>query len=319
MTLDEFYSEWWSSEPTVRVHTSGSTGKPKLMLAEKKRMEESARMTLRFLGLQPGDTALLCMPLDFIAGKMMVVRAIVGELRLIDVKPSGHPLADPGLEGKTIDFAAMVPLQVYNTLQVERERQKLREVRHLIIGGGAVDERLERQLAAFPNAVWGTYGMTETLSHIAMRRINGEQASPWYEPLPGVALSQNEEECLVIEAPRICTQRLETNDIVSFHDDGRRFRVVGRKDHVICSGGIKLQAEEVEDKLRPYIPFPFLIAKEKDEKYGEIAVLVVEGGDNKKWEEIAQRVLPKYWVPRKILIVTQLPRTATGKPLRLIQ
>ena len=166
MTLEEFIEQWNDASDVIEVHTSGSTGKPKRLLVEKRRMVNSARITCDFLGLKEGDTALLCMPLDYIAGKMVVVRSLVRGLRLIDVTPSSHPLKDISAH---LDFAAMVPLQVYSSLQVPEEAELLKSIRHLIIGGGAIDESLESQLRSFPNAVWSTYGMTETLSHIALR------------------------------------------------------------------------------------------------------------------------------------------------------
>ena len=213
MTIEEFLKEWHSESPTVLVHTSGSTGLPKPMLVEKRRMEASARITCRFLGLREGDTALLCMPLDYIAGKMMVVRALTCGLRLIAVEPSGHPLSMHNtqcimLNDPCIDFAAMVPLQVWNSLQVAEERERLMAIRHLIIGGGGIDASLAEELKDFPNAVWSTYGMTETLSHIALRRLNGPEATEWYTPFEGVTLSQTDEGCLVIDAPAVHEGRL---------------------------------------------------------------------------------------------------------------
>ena len=192
MTLEDFLSEWNNDGDRVLVHTSGSTGKPKPMLVEKKRMLNSARITCDFLGLKPGDSALLCMSLDYIAGKMVVVRSIERHLHLISVSPSGHPLKDVNEE---ITFAAMVPMQVYNTLQVPEERERLCRIKHLIIGGGAIDEALEQELKALPGdiSIWSTYGMTETLSHIALRRINGAEASEWYQPFDSVHISQTHE------------------------------------------------------------------------------------------------------------------------------
>ena len=239
MTLEEFLDEWNNGSERVLVHTSGSTGAPKPLWVEKRRMEASARITCDFLGLKEGDTALLCMPLDYIAGKMMVVRSLVRKLKLMVVEPTGHPLAAHQLP-RGLTFAAMVPMQVYNSLQVPEERERLRQIRHLIIGGGAIDDALARELKDFPNYVWSTYGMTETLSHIALRRLNGAEASEWYTPFDNVRISQSEDGCLVIDAPEVCAERLVTNDIVEISQG--RFRVVGRKDNVICSGGIKIQA-----------------------------------------------------------------------------
>ena len=355
MTLEDFLSEWNNDSDRVLVHTSGSTGKPKPMMVEKKRMLNSARITCDFLGLKPGDSALLCMSLDYIAGKMVVVRSIERHLHLISVSPSGHPLKDINLKdanGKDVNgeitFAAMVPMQVYNTLQVPEERERLTHVRHLIIGGGAIDTSLEKELRSLPGniAIWSTYGMTETLSHIALRRINGAEASEWYQPFDSVKISQTDEGCLVIDAPLVCAETLVTNDIVEIepyiynkvekhdkeekHDkvEKLRFRIKGRKDNVICSGGIKIQIEEVEALLKPHLEKPFMIAKKKDEKFGEIAVLLTEDEDIKKVEATIRRLLSdekssdhknhKYWIPREFRYVDHLPLTETGKPKRSI-
>ena len=346
MTLEDFFSEWNNDSDTVLVHTSGSTGKPKPMMVEKKRMLNSARITCDFLGLKPGDSALLCMSLDYIAGKMVVVRSIERHLHLISVSPSGHPLKNIDMKdvnGKDVNgeitFAAMVPMQVYNTLQVPEERERLIHIHHLIIGGGAIDAALEQELRSLPGniAIWSTYGMTETLSHIALRRINGAEASEWYQPFDSVKISQTEEGCLVINAPQVCAETLVTNDIVEIESyiynkvEKLRFRIKGRKDNVICSGGIKIQIEEVEALLKPHLEKPFMIAKKKDGKFGEIAVLLTEDEDLKKVEATIRRLLSgksddsnksseskshKYWIPREFRYVEHLPLTETGKPKR---
>lgn len=336
MTLEDFLSEWNNGSDRVLVHTSGSTGKPKPMMVEKKRMLNSARITCDFLGLKPGDSALLCMSLDYIAGKMVVVRSIERHLHLISVSPSGHPLKDVNLKelNGEITFAAMVPMQVYNTLQVPEERERLCHIRHLIIGGGAIDAALEQELRSLPGniAIWSTYGMTETLSHIALRRINGAEASEWYQPFDSVKISQTDEGCLVIDAPLVCAETLVTNDIVEIESyiynkvenhnkvEKTRFRIKGRKDNVICSGGIKIQIEEVEEFLKPYLEKPFMLAKKKDEKFGEIAVLLSEDKEIKTVEATIRRLLSdyKYWIPREFRYVEHLPLTETGKPKRSI-
>ena len=336
MTLEDFLSEWNNDSDRVLVHTSGSTGKPKPMMVEKKRMLNSARITCDFLGLKPGDTALLCMSLDYIAGKMVVVRSIERHLHLISVSPSGHPLKDVNLKevNGEITFAAMVPMQVYNTLQVPEERERLCHIRHLIIGGGAIDATLEQELRSLPGniAIWSTYGMTETLSHIALRRINGAEASEWYQPFDSVKISQTDEGCLVIDAPLVCAETLVTNDIVEIEPyiynkvenhnkvEKTRFRIKGRKDNVICSGGIKIQIEEVEEFLKPHLEKPFMLAKKKDEKFGEIAVLLSEDKEIKTVDATIRRLLSdhKYWIPREFRYVEHLPLTETGKPKRSI-
>lgn len=361
MTIEKFLKEWNNESDKVLVHTSGSTGAPKPMWAEKCRMMNSARITCDFLGLHDGDTALLCMSLDYIAGKMMVVRAQERGLKLTTVEPCGNPfgklldakdnISNEELNNKRIaqsnlevvngeipdggfDLVAMVPMQVYNTLRVPEEREMLMRTRHLIIGGGAIDDEMEAELRSFPNAVWSTYGMTETLSHIALRRINGADASLYYEPFKSVDVSLNADGCLVINAPLVCDKPLTTNDIaeiISSDSDtpdsagntgssGCRFRILGRKDNVICSGGIKIQAEEVERLLKPYIRVPYIITKKRDSKFGEIVVLVVQSADAEgipvDMETIlsaCHRVLPKFSQPREYLFIDSIPMTETGK------
>ncbi len=306
-----FIEEWENELDWVEVKTSGSTGEPKHMRVEKRRMLNSARITCDFLGLHAGDTALLCMSTDYIAGKMMVVRTLERGMRLISVPPSGHPLK--GLD-TPIDFAAMVPMQVYNTLQVPEEKERLMQIRHLIIGGGAIDEAMEQTLRTFPQAVWSTYGMTETLSHIALRRISGPTASDWYTPFDTVQVSKTPEGCLVIDAPEVCAETLVTNDIVVLDEQGR-FRILGRKDNVICSGGIKIQIEEVERELKPYMRVPYIISKRADEKFGEVVVLLTEG-DTDEARAISEQYLPKYHQPKVYLHIDRIPLTETGKPAR---
>ena len=317
MTVEEFIAEWRNDSPTILVHTSGSTGQPKPMYVEKRRMEASARITCQFLGLHEGDTALLCMPLDYIAGKMMVVRALTCGLQLVSVEPKGCP----EWEGM-VDLAAMVPLQVWNILQQDASR--LMRIRHLLIGGGAINDELAEALKDFPNQIYSTYGMTETLSHIALRRLNGPERSDWYTPFEGVSVSLNDEGCLVIEAPAVHDGPLVTNDIAEILPSPigegtgvRPFRILGRKDNVICSGGVKIQIEEVERFLSPHLSVPFMITKAPDVKLGEQVVLLTESPDIDTIRQCCQAILPKYWQPRHYLHVDHLPLTETGKPARV--
>ena len=379
--LQKFYEEWNNGQDLLLVHTSGSTGAPKPLWVEKRRMLNSARITCDFLGIKPGDTALLCLPLDYIAGKMMVVRSIERNLSLTSVTPDNHPLrsiieqcrqngTDP--ESVRITLAAMVPSQVYCSLQDAEERSMLMQIKHLIIGGGSIPSDLEQQLQHFPNHVWSTYGMTETLSHIALRRLNGTESDRWYTPFESVNISisteeerkeeraeseeeraESEEErakskeqraksreeraeseerrrgCLIIHAPQVCSHPLTTNDIAELHDDGRRFRIIGRKDNVICSGGIKIQAEEVEETLQQFFPYPIAITRMPDAKFGEIVVLLIEsereengkrkeqrGKSKEELEEALKNAfshLHRYAIPKRIIHTESIPRTETGK------
>lgn len=321
MTIEEFIGQWHDASSTVEVRTSGSTGIPKVLHVEKRRMLASARATCDFLGLRPGDFALLCMSVDYIAGKMMVVRSMERQLRLLVVPPSSHPLSSAKLDDETlqrIDFAAMVPLQVHESLQVPHERKILGKIRHIIIGGGPLDPAMEQELRSFDNAVWHSYGMTETLSHIALRRVSGSDATPWFTPLPGISLTTNDENCLVIHAPHLCSQVWTTHDVVELEQGTQRFKVLGRIDNVINSGGIKIQMEQVEQTLSPYIHRPFIITKRPDAKYGEIVIMLFQGtpADIAEVEAVCRQHLPKYACPKRFLTVDTLPLTPTGKPAR---
>ena len=310
--LADFLDEWFSESPTVQVQTSGSTGVPKVMQVEKARMEASARMTCSFLGLKAGDRALLCMPLKYIGAKMVVVRSILWGLDLYCVQASSHPLRTLGFAP---DFLAMTPAQVYSSLESEDEAALLEATGHNIIGGGAIDARLGARLRAFPNHVWSTYGMTETLSHIALRRLNGPEASDWYSPFEGVALRLTKEGALAIHAPAVCAEELVTNDIAELHEDGR-FRILGRKDNVINSGGVKIQIEAVEAQLLPLMPCAFQITAGPDAHYGEVVVMLAEGEERGQGFEEAFASLHAYSRPKHVFFVPELPRTGSGKPDR---
>lgn len=310
--LEAFLEEWFNEEATLLVHTSGSTGTPKEMRVEKERMKASAGLTCSFLGLRAGDSALLCMPLKYIAGKMVVVRALVADLDLWTVEPSGHPLK--GLTEAPV-FAAMIPMQVYNSLQVAEEKSLLQQIQSLIIGGGAIDARLAAELQELPNEVWSTYGMTETLSHIALRRLNGPEASEWYTPLEGVEVRLSEEGTLIIQAPRVCEGELQTNDLAEINSCNQ-FRILGRKDNTVNCGGVKIQIEEVEQALKNYLTQPFVITSVPDVKFGEKIVLLIEGELPAQLDAIYEQALPMYWRPKSTVGVRRMPLTETGKPDR---
>ena len=305
-----FLEKWFDASPVITVHTSGSTGTPKGLVVRKDRMMQSARLTCEFLNLQAGDTALLCMNLRYIGAMMVVVRSLVAGLNLIVRPASGHPLSD--IE-EPLRFAAMVPLQVYNTLRVPEEKARLEQTDILIIGGGAVDDSLEAKMSALPTAVYSTYGMTETLSHIALRCLNGDTASKHYYPFPSVELSLSAESTLVIKAPLICGEVLQTNDIACLYPDGS-FTIAGRKDNVINSGGIKIQAEEMEKRLRPFIPVPFVVTSVPDPRLGQALTLLIAGQvDVRELESKLQTVLDAYHRPRHIFMTESIPQTENGK------
>jgi len=306
LELFHFLEDWFAPSEEITIHTSGSTGKPKSMLVKKKLMMQSACITCEYLQLKPKDKILLCMALNFIAGKMMVVRALVAGLDIYPVAPSGHPLVDINQE---FHFASMVPLQIFNSLQVPKEADRLRNIGNLLIGGGSINPSLEKELKDFPNPVYASYGMAETLSHIALRMVNGPNASLDFTPLPSVSLSLSEEGALVIDAPLVSEKRLFINDIAEINSDGS-FRVLGRKDNVIVTGGLKIQTETLEEKLSEYIQVPFAISSLPDPKFGEIIVLVIEQPID---PSIFTKQLPSYQIPKKIIRINSIPRTESGK------
>ncbi|MCD8194523.1 MAG: AMP-binding protein [Tannerellaceae bacterium] len=310
LDLYAFLKDWFAPDPLLTVHTSGSTGVPKQIQVRKEQMIQSACLTCSFFGLQPGNTALLCMSLQYIAGKMMVVRALVSRLNLLVTTPAGHPckkLKDP------VDFVAMVPLQVYNTLRVSRQKELLARCKTLIIGGGPVDASLEEALQELPVAAYVTYGMTETLSHIAVRRMNGPGASSWYTPFEKVILSFTEEDTLQIDAPLVANGIIRTNDIVELLPDGR-FRMLGRKDNVVNSGGIKIQIEQVEAILKPHITGDFALTAVSDPKLGQMLVLLLAfPAESNLLKEQLVNILPKYQVPKHIFHTHDIPYTGSGK------
>lgn len=305
-----FLKDWFSGTPTIRLNTSGSTGVPKEIIVRKEQMLQSAKITCDFFELKRNDKVLLCLPLDYIAGKMMVVRALYAGLDLYLVNPSGHPLLGTDI---TFDFAAMVPLQVYNSLKRDKERERLSKIKHLIIGGGAINEKIEKALKDFPNAIYSTYGMTETLSHIALRRINGTEASSYYTPFPTVSLTLSDDDTLIVDAPLVTDGPLKTNDVAELRQDGS-FRITGRKDNIINTGGIKVQIEEIEQVLSSHITGNFAITSIPDPRLGEAIVLLVEQPVSPvSVRKAIEQLLPRYLQPLHIYAVTAIPQTGNGK------
>lgn len=312
--LQAFEREWRNVSETLTVKTSGSTGAPKTMEVSKSHMAASARRTVRTLGLQAGDTALLCLPLQYIAGKMMAVRAFTAGLRLVCVPPSSHPFARLHTSPA---FAALTPHQVWETLQVAREAERLKHVNHLIIGGGAIDPALAEALQSWPGAVWSTYGMTETLSHIALRRLSGPEADEAYTPLEGVSIETDAAGRLIITDTATGGCRLVTNDLATVLPDGR-FVIRGRCDNVICSGGIKIQTERLESQLS-FTGLPLAITAVPDTRLGEAVTLVFERDgqhDEAWWKRLCDNRLARLERPRHFIAVDRLPLTETGKTAR---
>jgi len=302
-----FLEKWSDNSHTITLKTSGSTGEPKLIEIEKAKMMVSAKKTCDFFQLNQHSTGLLCLSADYIAGQMMLVRAIVSGMGLICVEPSGNPVQNLH---QPIDFAAMVPYQVQQSIQTS---DKFALIKNLIIGGGQVSKSLVQQLSDSQVKVYETFGMTETLSHIALREI-APVAQPEFKILQGITISSTTENCLVIDYPELEPGQLVTNDVVEIISD-TAFRWIGRKDFVINSGGIKINPEEIENKIHHLIPGRYCIIGLPDQKLGEKVVLIIEGKmvDDRQFLSNLRKMLPPYFVPKEIRQVAVFPLTESGK------
>ncbi|MBW8359372.1 MAG: AMP-binding protein [Weeksellaceae bacterium] len=313
-----FTSEWFSDSTTVHVQTSGSTGVPKILEVEKSRMRSSAQMTCDFLGLREGDSALLCLPVEYISGKMMVVRALVRKLKLHVESPSTRPLDNLTA---AIDFCAMSPLQVEHSLH------RIHLIKKLIIGGAQVSESLKRKIQgntslATDCRIYETYGMSETLSHIALKEIF-PKAEEYFSVFEGIEISQDSKGCLQISAPALHSVLLQTNDLVELKSS-RQFKFIGRLDHVINSGGLKIHPEHLENILKRHLDNEVVFAGVDDEMLGQKLILLIEGEET---ESLMSRLtvalleiqsfFSKNQVPKETLFINPFPRTPNGKINRL--
>ena len=323
----QFLQDWFSDSETVSVQTSGSTGIPKVFEIEKKRMLNSAKMTCDFLGLKEGDTALLCLPVQYISGKMMLVRAIERKLKVIISVPSSAPEIS-----ENVEFCAMTPLQVQNSLD------KIHFIKNLIIGGAAVSEKLKNeifttlQFSNSPTRIYETYGMSETLSHIALKQISPIQED-YFTIFNDVEISVDERNCLKIYAPKLNPEILQTNDIVelmhfdSAQGDKKQFKFLGRFDNVINSGGVKIFAEELENLVKKHIDKDLVFLGKPDETLGEKLILVIEDElfsescQSERSRRLKSQISNlkfenKFHSPKEILFLEKFPRAENGKVLR---
>lgn len=302
--LGNFILDWFDEKSYIELSTSGTTGTPKVIKIEKQAMLDSALATGDFFGLKPGDTILHCLPTNYVAGKMMFVRSLILGLDMRFVEPNSDPLKNIDEE---FDFCAMVPLQAKNSL----EKLKAQKIKKLIIGGVKVHKALEQELVKLPMEIYETYGMTETITHIAAKKI-GEKV---FTVLPNVKVSVDERQCLVINAKNISKDKIVTNDIVNLISD-TQFSWEGRIDNVINSGGIKLMPEQIEDKLSALIPRRYFISGQSDETLGEKVVLYIEGEPIEVIEELIFSVLGKFERPKEVVFIPKFQETATGKIMR---
>lgn len=296
--LGLFILDWFDENPEITLQTSGTTGKPKEIIVPKQAMIDSALATGDFFGLEPKNTALCCLPVNFIAGKMMLVRALILGLDMDFAEANSAPLKN---SDKEYDFVAMTPMQVENSLD------KLHLIKKLIIGGSKISRSLEEKLREIPTEIYETYASTETLTHIAARKI-GEET---FKLLPDISISLDERECLVINASRISKDKIVTNDLTELKSENE-FVWLGRIDNVVNSGGIKLFPEKIEPQLAGKIPHRFFLGGIPDSVLGEKLVLVIES-EKYDFDTSVFDELDKYEKPKEIFFVSKFIETESGK------
>ncbi|MFZ4930313.1 AMP-binding protein [Chryseobacterium sp. Mn2064] len=310
--VDFFLQEWLFDKETVNVQTSGSTGTPKIFGIEKKKMINSAIMTCNFLELKKGDKALLCLPVEYISGKMMVVRSWERKLQLIIAEPNLKPVENLNEE---IDFCAMTPLQVENSLD------KLHWIKNLIIGGAAVSESLKNKIREMDlgesNRIFETYGMSETLSHIGLKQLM-PISEDYFTVFENVSISLDDRGCLKIFAPNVNAEVLQTTDLVEIKND-KQFKFLGRIDNVINSGGAKIFPETLETLIKKEISNEAVLMGLPDETLGQKLILAIEG---KETEEVKKKIsdIPfekSFHKPKEIIFISEIPRTPNGKVSRM--
>ena len=297
-SVGDFILDWFDKKSYIELNTSGTTGSPKIIQMNKQAMLDSALATGDYFDLRPGDKALHCLSTKYIAGKMMFVRSFILGLDMDFVAPNSHPMLNNNTK---YDFVAMVPLQAQNSLA------ELKNVKKMIVGGAKISKSLEKSLSKLDAEVYETYGMTETISHVAAKKI-GEKA---FSVLPNIKISKDYRNCLVIDAPKISNENIITNDLVELVNESK-FIFVGRIDNVINSGGIKLIPEQIEEKLADKIHTRFFVTGIQDHSLGEKLALIIEG-EKQSLDETIFDGLDKYEKPKEVFYISKFIETPNGK------
>lgn len=305
--IGDFLLDWLDDNDYLIIKTSGSTGSPKPIRVSKQAMVNSSISTADFFEFEPGNTALHCLPTKYVAGKMMLVRAMILGLELDMVEPSANPVFD---YEKHYDFGAMVPFQLENSLEY------CNNIKTMIIGGAPASYHLIDSVQDSKTNVYETFGMTETVSHIAVRKLNNFKhgrslLKSYFKTLPSIKISQDDRNCLIINAPKISNEQIVTNDIVKLHSENE-FEWLGRYDNVINTGGVKVFPETIEKKIEDKITKRFFVGSEEDKTYGENVILVIEGEETDLSTNIFEG-LDTYEVPKQTYFVSKFSETVNGK------
>jgi O-succinylbenzoic acid--CoA ligase len=314
-----FIRDWMLGKEKFDLQTSGSTGIPKEISATRSQMTASANLTIKELKLKEIFNALVCLDTRYIAGKMMLVRSLECGMKIFALNPTANPFIKIPVD-VAIQFAALVPYQIKAILE-SKHPHMLDSLETCIIGGAPLDENTSQKLQSFSTRMYATYGMTETLSHIALQALNGKDKSDYYQTLPGITVSTDKRNCLVIHAPYL-NEAIVTNDVAEVVD-ANKFKWLGRWDNVINSGGVKLSAEDLEEKIgkiftRLKIPNQYFIHGLRDEKLGEKVALVLVSPlpDAKQMQAMREAFLHSfsaYEIPKEIFEISSLVYTPTSK------
>ncbi len=291
----------WCEKDAILFHTSGSTGKPKAIFHSKKSIEASTDLTANYFQLDASSKLLLALPTRYVAGKMMIYRSLCLGCHLHYVEPSSSPEIS-----SEYNFASFVPLQMENLLR--KNPKSISKIRKILLGGAAVRPQLTQALLKLNTSFFESYGMTETLTHVALRKL-GKDA---FQGLPSISF-ENSENGLKILAPHISNKWIQTNDLVRF-ENANQFELLGRKDDVINSGGVKIHPSQVEKKLSNLISKPFYISKRPDNVLGEKVCLFIEGKEFQLPD--FSSVLEKFEMPKEVVFVERFERTFSGKVVR---
>ncbi len=307
LDIYRFILDFLSDSEYILQKTSGTTGTPKTISLSKIAMVESAKRTTSFFQLKEPEVAVLCLPVNYIAGKMMVVRAMYAGLNLFTIEPSGTP--DFSGLGK-IDFCALVPMQAANLI----EQNLWPPLKTLILGGAETNGELRKRLQQLNTEVFETYGMAETCSHIALKRLTGDYPEDYFSALTGVNFSQDERGCLIINAS-VYTEKLMTNDCVELISINK-FKWLGRFDNVINSGGIKIQREILEKQIQQILQVPCAILGKPDLLLGQKLVLILESEPEIDSTRVILQLAPyidKKLLPKTIFCIKKIPRNQSFK------
>jgi O-succinylbenzoic acid--CoA ligase len=313
----DFCKRWLQGAQKFLFHTSGSTGVPKQIWIDRKRLEASATATLALLNVSEQDHFLCCLPIQNIGGAMVLIRAMMAKASCTVLQPTLTPL-NLLLAQHNFTVASFVPSQL-TQLDDRKICSVFEQIATVLVGGAPIRVSLETQLAACKNTIYHTYGMTETVSHIAVRKIGHESS---FQTLPGISINLNDEQCLCIKAAVTDDKWIATNDVAELISSNQ-FRIIGRKDFVINTGGVKVPAEVVEALLCSLLPSgaDAIIVPTDDEQFGQVVTAIVSGIDETspllpKIQSDLKDKLPPYYAPRKWIFVDQIPYTAAGKPDR---